>query len=97
MIRYLALALLLAAPAFAQGQPCGPRPLVVEHLATKYGESVQSIGMAANGLVAEVWANVQTGTWTFTVTQPDGMICLVASGTSFEHAPQAPEPMGEDG
>lgn len=97
MIRYLALALLAAGPAAAQGQNCGPRAQVVPYLAAQFGESVQSMGMAANGQVAEVWANTETGSWTFTVTLPTGMICLMASGTSFEHAPAAPAPMGEDG
>jgi hypothetical protein len=66
-------------------------------LAETYGETVQSIGLAANGQVGEVWANLKTGTWTFTVTLPTGVICLIASGTAFEHAPAAPAPMGAPG
>lgn len=96
MIR-LAIALTLAGlPAAAQGN-CGPRDAVLAHLAAKYGETRQSIGMAANGQVMEVFANTDSGSWTVTVTTPQGMICMLASGEGFEHAPQEPAPQGEPG
>lgn len=76
--------LFIATQAFGQGQNCGNRELVVERLTTKYGESRQSIGMAPQGRVVEVFASLETGTWTITVTMPNGITCLVASGQSFE-------------
>jgi len=63
---------------------CGPRAVVVERLATGYGESRQSIGVAANNTVVEVFASSEAGSWTITMTMPGGLTCLVASGQSYE-------------
>ena len=90
----LAAAALLPATAFAQGQNCSSRDQVVERLASKYGESRQSIGMAPKGRVVEVYASLETGTWTITVTMPNGITCLVASGQSFENLEEPVEPAG---
>ena len=75
---------LTAATARSQQANCGTRDSVVERLASKYGESRQSLGMAANQSLVEVYANEGTGSWTITVTLPNGTMCLVASGMSFE-------------
>lgn len=63
---------------------CGPRQAVVDRLAEGYGETRQSMGLGANNAVVEVFASEETGTWTITVTTPNGLTCLVASGQSFE-------------
>ena len=68
----------------SQQRQCGPRDNVVAILGERYGESRQSIGLGASGQVMEVFASLETGTWTITVTSPAGMTCLVASGQSFE-------------
>ncbi|MEM7720345.1 MAG: hypothetical protein AAF222_14195 [Pseudomonadota bacterium] len=91
---FVAVALLAPLAAHAQGQNCGNRDLVVERLTTKYGESRQSIGMAPKGRVVEVYASHETGTWTITVTMPNGMTCLVASGQSFETLDEPVAPAG---
>ena len=72
--------------AFAEGQNrnCADRARVIERLAEGYGESRQSIGLGANNAVIEVFASLETGTWTITVTTPQGLTCLVASGQAFE-------------
>lgn len=72
----------LAGPAHA-AQSCAPREVVVARLAETYGESRRSVGLGPNVMV-EVFASDETGTWTITVTSPDGVTCLVASGTAFE-------------
>lgn len=90
----LALACLLPATALAQAQNCGSRDQVIERLASKYGESRQSIGMAPQGRVVEVYASDETGTWTITVTMPNGVTCLVASGQSYENLDESVEPAG---
>jgi hypothetical protein len=83
-------AALIAATDIAQAQQnCAPRDIVVERLATGYGETRQSIGLAANNAVLEVFASTETGTWTVTVTSPGGSTCLVASGYSFETLSEA--------
>jgi hypothetical protein len=82
----LGLGALLAAngPAFSQSASCAMRQHVLDRLATAYGETRQSIGLGANNQVVEVFASHETGTWTITVTNPDGLTCLVASGQAFE-------------
>jgi len=80
-----ALAALAAAPAMAQtARNCAPRDIVVERLASKFGEARQSMGLGANNAVIEVFASHETGTWTITVTSVHGLTCLVASGQAFE-------------
>lgn len=68
----------------APGAQCADRAKVVDHLATKYGETRRSIGLAANNAVMEVYASDATGSWTITVTMPSGVTCLVASGQGYE-------------
>ncbi|WP_432450595.1 hypothetical protein [Aliiroseovarius marinus] len=63
---------------------CGQRDAVVERLAETYGETRQSIGLASNSQVIEVFASSDTGTWTITMTTPQGLTCLVAAGRGFE-------------
>jgi hypothetical protein len=83
-------ALLLAADhAFAQSRNCAAHDVVVERLADGYGESRQSMGLAANNAIVEVFASSETGTWTITVTAPGGPTCLVASGDGFEVVAEA--------
>ncbi len=85
--RLLALSFGLAAMIFAtqaaHAQTCAPRDEIVAQLASQYRESRQSIGIAANNAVIEVFAS-ETGTWTLLATMPSGQACMIASGESFE-------------
>ena len=90
----ISAAIALPGAVLAQGQNCGTRDKVVERLSSKYGESRQSIGMAPKGRVVEIYASLETGTWTITVTTPNGITCLVASGQSFENLEEPIEPAG---
>jgi hypothetical protein len=85
---------LIASPLYAAPQ-CNQRAAVMAHLAEKYGETPRAAGLAANSTVMELLANDETGSWTITVTTPDGTTCLIASGMNFE-AVDAPKP-GVDG
>ena len=84
-------ALLIAQGAQAQQAPrnCAPHAVVLERLADRYGESRQSIALGANNTVVETFANVESGTWTITVTAPGGPTCLVAHGQAFQHVAEA--------
>ena len=74
----------------AQQRPnCAPREVVVTRLAEGYGETRQSVGLGANNAMIEVFASDKTGSWTITVTTPNGLTCLVASGQSFEEVAEA--------
>lgn len=85
----------LAGPAVAQ-QNCAPREMVLERLASRYGETRQSMGLGGNNSVIEVFASEETGTWTITVTTVQGMTCLVASGQAFEEMAEALPAKGDD-
>ncbi|WP_417241926.1 hypothetical protein [Celeribacter sp.] len=91
----LAALVMTTAPAFAQSA-CAARDQIITRLQDKYGESRQSIGLAPNSGVFEVYASNETGTWTILVTQPNGQSCLVASGRAFETLAEAAVAKGED-
>ena len=74
----------LDAAAQGAGRNCAPREIVVGRLADKYGETRQSIGLGANNSVIEVYASTETGTWTILMTMPNGISCLMATGSAFE-------------
>jgi hypothetical protein len=81
----LAIGALMASSTLTHAQQnCAARDLVIERLASAYGETRQSIGLAQNNTVVEVFASTATGTWTITVTNASGLTCLVASGQAFE-------------
>jgi hypothetical protein len=85
-------------PLLAQDAPqCAPRASVLAFLAEKHGETRQSIGLAANNVVLEVFANAGEGSWTITVTTPQGQTCLVASGSGYEAIAEALPPQGQPG
>lgn len=94
----LAFVLVLVTPndAPAQAPSCAPRAVVVDRLADGYGETRQSIGLGARGAVYEVFASIETGTWTITVTSANGLTCLIASGQAFESLADALPPKGDD-
>lgn len=83
-----ALVGLLSSQAIAQNN-CAQRDKVVDRLASKYGESRQSVGLGANNTMIEVFASDETGTWTITATNARGITCLLASGQAFEALAEA--------
>ncbi len=95
----LSAGLVLGAASYVEAQDlrhCAPRDQVIDRLATKYGETRQSMGLGANNAVMEVFASIESGSWTITVTMANGITCLVASGQSFEELAEALPPEGDD-
>ncbi|WP_380057811.1 hypothetical protein ACFE33_05185 [Falsihalocynthiibacter sp. SS001] len=87
IVTSVALAALLLAPFAAQSQTkraCAPRQDVLDKLAESYGETRQSVGLGANNTVVEVFASEKSGSWTITLTTPNGFTCLMATGHAFE-------------
>ncbi|EBA12253.1 hypothetical protein [Roseobacter sp. CCS2] len=78
-------ALLAAHPVSAQTGHCADHATVVERLGERYGESRQSIGLGSDNAVVEVFASMDTGSWTITVTRPGGPTCLVAAGQAYQY------------
>lgn len=88
---------LCLAPVWAHANSgCAPRDVVLDRLATTFGETRQSIGLGANNMMVEVFASSETGSWTITVTRPSGLTCLVASGQAFETLSEALPNMDKD-
>jgi hypothetical protein len=100
MIRRPALlltAILFAAPLAtspAAALQCGQSDAVTITLAERYGEIRHALGLAQNGVVMELYA-APSGSWTITITRPDGMTCLVAAGDSFQSLATALPPPGD--
>lgn len=82
--------------AFAQSRNCNERAVVLTFLSERFGETRRSIGLGPENQVVEVFASDETGSWTITVTRPDGVTCLVASGQSYEAVAEALPPAGND-
>ncbi|MEJ6390694.1 hypothetical protein [Gymnodinialimonas ulvae] len=93
-IGFATMALLLAGSVAAQTMLCGQREMVVDELTGRYGEEVRGMGLAHQNRIVEVFVSEETGTWTITVTSPNGTTCLMAAGQHF--ATMAPEAAGED-
>ncbi len=84
----LGLAGLLVAPVPGHAQPqCAAHQTVADQLARQFGEAKRSMGLASNATVMKLYASSDSGTWTMTVTLPNGMTCLVAAGDDFETVP----------
>jgi hypothetical protein len=77
------VALIFATQNAYAAPSCAPRAEVLEMLGVRYSEERQSIGIAANNSVIEVFAS-EAGTWSIIATMTNGETCLIASGESFE-------------
>ena len=75
-------ALMIASGARAE-PVCAEHQKIVDQLTNRYGETRQSLGLATNGSVVEVFAS-DAGTWTILVTDADGRTCLAAAGEAWQ-------------
>ena len=71
--------------------PCFARGEVERQLTTAYGEQAAAMGVTNSGHLMRVWLNPGTGSWTVTVTTPDGTTCIGSGGIGFELATPKPE------
>jgi len=80
-------ALCFPVAAWAQAH-CGSTTATYDTLANTHGETRVASGLQPDGLLIELWANPQTGSWTLFYTMPGGVSCALSSGEAFEqHAP----------
>lgn len=84
-------AILLVTQARAEGAICAERADLVAQLTQNYGEHRQAAGLAGGDGLVELFASPETGSWTITVTGPDGIACLLAVGEHFTLFEAAPE------
>ncbi len=87
--------LIMAATQADARNNCAPRQTVVDRLSDRYGETRQSLGLAQQGAVIEMFASETSGTWTITVTLTNGTTCIVASGQAYEAMAEALPPAGD--
>lgn len=83
MAMTMAAAMTAASMAVAAPPVCGDRMVLINTLADRYHEAPKSMGLSADGGVVEVLAS-ESGSWTMLITRPDGVSCLMASGTNWE-------------
>ena len=88
-------ALILATQHAFAGANCAERSVVLAELAGKYQETARAMGMAGTTAVMEMFASDDSGTWTLTVTTPDGTTCLVASGNGYQALAEDLPPVGD--
>lgn len=87
ILKSLSLIAVMSTPAIASAQAsCGNRDMVVERLASGYGESFQGGGLQSEERVFEVWFSEDQSTWTILLTRADGVSCVMASGTNWREA-----------
>jgi len=86
--------LALAPPAGAQ-MPCFERDRLAAYLAERYGESRAGVGVQDSRSLIEIWTSRDSGTWTLTLTRPDGTACVIASGVAWQDGAGAPMPVGD--
>lgn len=93
MFKALTLVALLSIPTLASAESCGPRDVVTNNLATKYGESQTAVMLNNRGLLIEVYSNETTGTWTFLVSAPSTpeLVCLLDDGQAFALVEPTPQ------
>lgn len=75
------------APTLSLAQTnCAARDMVVSKLESGYGESFAGGGLQNSNSIFEVWFSPEEGTWTILMTRPDGMSCVMASGTNWRES-----------
>lgn len=83
----LGFAGVILATQAAQAAQCAPRDTVVAGLARGFDEARRGLGVTGNAegqvQVVELFTSAK-GSWTITVTMPDGTTCLVASGEAWQ-------------
>lgn len=90
----LAGLILYPGPLHAAAQ-CAAHDEVSAQLAKQFGEQPSSMGLAQDNTVMELYSSAENGTWTITVTLPNGMTCLVAAGQNFETVDQTKVAKGD--
>lgn len=83
MKRLAIILILFTSPVVAQ-TVCGDRTASLAALADKYQEERQSIALDAKGNLIEMFADREDGSWTATITYPNGKMCVLSFGYGYE-------------
>lgn len=71
-------------PAHAHTLACDKSERALARLAEKYKEMPEARGITNKGNLAQILAHEDGKTWTFIVTMPNGVSCLLEAGESWE-------------
>lgn len=84
----LTFGLAAAAPPAGAQTICGEYERLRTALTDSYGESVSGRGLQSETRMIELWRSPQSGSWTVLMILPNGMTCVVASGTDWQDEPR---------
>lgn len=83
----------LAPPAHAMN--CAPRDSVVERLQKQFKETLTARGLQNQNALIEIFTSTESGSYTVLMSRPDGVSCVISSGTHW--LPAEPIPAGVAG
>lgn len=86
----LTFGLAAAAPPVRAQVSCSTHENVAAKLDLEFGESVIGRGLRSETSLYEVWRSAETGSWTIVMVTPDGLACVMASGTAWTEEPPGP-------
>lgn len=62
---------------------CAAPSTLAADLGEAYGEDIRLTAARDGGRMFQVWASDEAGTWTVSYTRPDGVACVIGSGTGW--------------
>lgn len=62
---------------------CNLRENTLRTFAERFNEAPVAIGLTTNGQVIEILSTPNGSTWSAFLTNPNGMTCMIGSGTSW--------------
>lgn len=68
-------------PAWALS--CAPREALVARLTSDYAETLTARGLQNGAALIEVWTSADRGSFTILLTRPDGISCVMSTGTHW--------------
>ncbi len=75
------------APPVASTQTCGPRDPLIRKLTKRYQEVSRGFGLSSATQVVEFWVSNRTGTFSVLLTYPNGVTCILATGSNWTESP----------
>lgn len=83
-------------PALASNT-CAPRDALVAQLEKSYGEILSARGLQGPNALIEVFASAESGSFTVLMSRPDGISCIVSTGTHWLPEPATAQKKGVTG
>ena len=91
LVAAVALPLAAFACSVMAQEACSPYPLLKQELAKSFAEQPVGTGLTQAGAVLQLWISPDGRTWTITQTQPNGVSCIMSSGSYWDSS-AAPQP-----